>query len=223
MSNPEENIEPMNLAEADTGDDEDHNYVPSFIAKLLDNPQLLPSYYREDFEFIFEKFEFSHLGEAKTTLEYIEVYQATMLTLDIERYEHMKDAILLNQRRPAVEALFRKTHEGAAMAGAEQAVRIDAGQRAARYFADPAYKALADKSFEAAGYAPAALEGEAFLSALPTLALIERQIAQAQKRLIALLKDLELRFSARNAEKTMIVAKTVSRAPKAKPSNPGGS
>jgi hypothetical protein len=123
MSNPEENIEPMNLAEADTGDDEDHNYVPSFIAKLLDNPQLLPSYYREDFEFIFEKFEFSHLGEAKTTLEYIEVYQATMLTLDIERYEHMKDAILLNQRRPAVEALFRKTHEGAAMAGAEQAVR----------------------------------------------------------------------------------------------------
>ncbi len=193
---------------------DDYDYTPPFIDKLLKNLALLPPEYREDFESVFERFEFTHLGRAKTELEYILVNEATKLVLNIERYERVKGAIFLNEQRPAVESLFRKTHEGAAMQNAGAGLRAAAHLDGQKYFSDPAFRTKADAAFEAAGYAPGALEGETFLRALPSLSVIERQIASAQKRLIGILKELEARYSSRDEEKKMTVAKGKSRAAK---------
>jgi hypothetical protein len=190
---------------------DDDDYVPGFIDKLLKNPSLLPPEYREDFGSVFEEFECTHLGRAKTALEYILVNEATKLVLNLERYERMKGAIFLNEQRAAVETLFRKTHDGAAMQNAGPGLRAVAHLDAKKYFSDQTFKAKADRTFEAAGYAPDAIEGETFLRALPSLSVIEKQIASAQKRLIGILKELEARYSSRDKEKKMTVFKRVAK------------
>ena len=119
------------------------------------------------------------------------VCEATKLVLALQHLDRVEGAILANQQRPAVESLFRKTHQGAAMKHAEGTVRLDAISNAKRYFRDQAFKENADQAFEAAGYAANALEGEAYLRALPSLAVIHRQKVANRKVLFSILKDLE--------------------------------
>lgn len=191
-------------------DDEfdDNNYAPGFVEQLLRNPNSLPRNFREDFVRIFESFEWTHHGRAKTAIEYMLVTEATKLVLTLTHLDQMEDAILLHQQRPAVESLFCKTHEGAAMQNVEAGIRSAAVLRANEYFADPAFRLMADKSFEAAGYAPNALEAEAYLRAQPSLAIIHRQKAITRKALFNILKDLETRYSSRHPEKEMVVRKS---------------
>ncbi len=195
---------------------DDNDYTPAFIKKLLDFPELLPREIREDFVHVFEAFEYTHGGSAKTTFEYILVSEATKLTLNLQNLDRVEGAILINHQRPAVESLFRKTHEGAAIRNAEGAIHAEAALNATKYFADPAFKAKSDKAFEAAGYAPEALEGEAYFRALPSLVLIHRQKASDRKALFGILKDLELRYASRHPEKTMVVNKPSARSAKPK-------
>jgi hypothetical protein len=120
----------------------------------------------------------------------------------------MEDTILLNQQRPAVESLFRRTHEGAAMQNVEAGIRSAAIISANKYFADPAFRLAADKGFEAAGYAPDALQGEAYLRAQSSLAIIHREKAVNRKALFNILKDLETRYLSRHPEKKMVIPKS---------------
>ena len=61
------------------------------------------------------------------------------------------------------------------------------------------------KAFELAGYPPNAVQAEAFMRALPSLAQIDRLIVLAQKRLDVFLKDLE-KTSKGNAEALRLAA-----------------
>jgi hypothetical protein len=190
------------------------DYTPSFSRRLLDNPCLWPSESLEDFELTFSEFEIMLGGRAKTKLEFVLVGEATKLTFFLDRCERAKSAILSNQNRPAAERLLRKTHEAAAMQNAEAGLRAAAHLDADKYFTDPAFKAAADRKFQAAGYAAEALLGEAFLLALPQLAVIERQMASAQKRLIAILKDLEASYARRKQKRKTIGSEAKIRAAK---------
>jgi hypothetical protein len=205
-------------AEADNEEElDDNDYTAHFLQKVLANPQLLPREFQEDFACLFEDFEFTYIGRAKTTtFEYILVNEATKLTLSLQHLDRAERTILVNQQRPAVESLFRKTHEGAAMRNAEGAIHSAAILNATKYFADPVFKAKADKAFEAAGYAPDALEGEAYLRALPSLAVIHRQKATNRKALFNVLKDLESRYASRHPEKSMVVEKPTAKSSKSK-------
>jgi hypothetical protein len=102
--------------------------------------------------------------------------------------------------------LFRRTQEGA-----EDSVARNSVGSARKYFADHAFKASADKAFEAAGYSSDALEGEAYLRALPSLGILHRQKAANRKALFSILKELETRYSSRHREKEMVVKKPASR------------
>jgi hypothetical protein len=188
-------LEEINLAEEENEEEDENDYIPRFIRKVLDNPQLLPREIRTDFLGVFEDFEFTHLGRAKTTLEYILVNEATKLTLSLQHLDRIEKAIIANQQRPAVESLFRKAHN----------LKISAGLTADKYFADPVFRARSDEEFEAAGYAPDALEGEAYLRALPSLAVFHRQKAADRKALFGILKELESRYASRHREKKMVV------------------
>ena len=190
---------------------DDADYTPRSIKRLLDNPPLLPGENRDLFVQLFEEFESTDLGRAKTVAEYVLVYTITMLTWELMRYQRMKVALLLNQQRAAVESLFRKTHDAAMVQGTGPALTIEANQSARAWFANPAYRAQAAKKFEAAGYATAAVEAEAFERSLGALARIENLVASAQKRVMSFLKELESRFGSRAAEMRLVATKAVGR------------
>jgi hypothetical protein len=61
-----------------------------------------------------------------------------------------------------------------------------------------------------------ALEGEAYLRALQSLAVIHRQKAVNRKTLFNILKDLEGRYASRHPEKSMAFEKPTSRSSKLK-------
>ncbi|MBR1196658.1 hypothetical protein JQ634_26285 [Bradyrhizobium sp. AUGA SZCCT0240] len=190
---------------------DDKNYMLLVVLRLLANPPLLPNEKREDFIQLFESLE--AYGKPRTDRDLMAVYQATVLTWDILRYQDMKVGVLRSHRRSALVSLLSKTHEGAAIPGAEAAVMIDADQKATRWFADPASRPGMAKMIENAGYPQNALDVEAFQRALPALATIDRLIVSAQKRLDRFLKELEESSSGtaealRSATTNAIAAKT---------------
>ena len=130
---------------------DDADYTPHFIQRLLDQPPLLPNESRDELWQVFGSFEYTDKGSAKTAVEYMLVYSATMLTWNVMRYRRMEVALLRNQERPALESLVRKTHDGAAMEGATAGLRIAANQDATKYYADPMHRKASTMKFEAAG------------------------------------------------------------------------
>ena len=83
-----------------------------------------------------------------------------------------------------------------------------------KYYTDTAYKKKSDQKFAAAGYGSDAVDGEAFLRSLPSLASIERLIASAEKRLFNFIKELEARYSARAARFKATATKVIEDATK---------
>jgi hypothetical protein len=168
---------------------DDKNFPPQIIKRLLQAAPVLPRESHEEFSSLY--FSFEHYTKPETTPDYLAVYQVTVLTWEVLRYQVMKVALLHNYQRPALDSLLRRTHEGATLKGAEQVVKLDADQRAKNWFRDPASRPAMVKAFEVEGYSSHAVDAMAFERALPALATIERLIVSAQKRLAIFLKGLE--------------------------------
>jgi hypothetical protein len=160
------------------------------LKRLLDTPQLLPHENKKDFLQLFESLE--AYGKSQTARDYMSVYQATVLTWDVVRYQEMKIGVLRSHERPALESLLCKVHEYAATKdGGGLFVRMAAHKDATKWFADPASRPAIMEKIKNAGFPSNALEVETFQLALPALANIERLIVSAQKRLNVFLDDLE--------------------------------
>ena len=165
-------------------------YPLDILKRLLESPQLLPHENAEEFSQLFDSLE--DYGKPQSSRDYMAVYQATVLTWDVLRYQNMKIGVLRSHQRPALESLLRKTQVRTATKGlAEGVAKSEARQLAAPWFKDPASRPAMMKALEDAGYPPNALEVEAFQLALPALATIDRLIVSAQKRLNLFLEDLE--------------------------------
>jgi hypothetical protein len=80
---------------------DDQNYSPEFIERLIKNPPLLPGENSYEFEQLFEHFENTHLGRAKSPTEYVLVANVTLLTWEVMRYYRIKASITVNQQRGA--------------------------------------------------------------------------------------------------------------------------
>ncbi len=166
-------------------------YPLDMLKRLRGSPQLLPNENAKEFIQLFDSFE--DYGKPQSVRDYLAVYQATVLTWDILRYQNMKSGVLRSHRRPALESLLREIQVSpASKKGSSEAVaQSKARELAAPWFKDPASRPAMMKTIENAGYPPNALEVEAFQLALPALATIERLIVSAQKRLNVFLDDLE--------------------------------
>jgi hypothetical protein len=208
----EQPIEGEQFEEEEGFDDSD--YIPDFIQKLIDDPPLLPGESKDHFLQMFESFEFTSNGRPKTDVEYILVYQATMVTWDLMRLERMKVKILASQKRPAAESVFRRSFDNVAAEGESEDIKTSARKWGRRYFADPEYRRAYAAKLEAAGYGAGAIEAEAFLRALPSLGQIERLIAALEKRLLNILKKLEACYASRDPEMNMPRSGAASRADK---------
>jgi hypothetical protein len=166
-------------------------YPLDILNRLLETPQLLPHENEKDFIQLFDSLE--DYGKSQTPRDYMAVYQATVLTWDILRYQKMKIGALRSHQRPALESLLRKIQvQAVSKKGIGEAfAQSEARQLAAPWFKNPASRSVMMKTIENAGYPTDALEVEAFQLALPALATIERLIVSAQKRLNVFLDDLE--------------------------------
>jgi hypothetical protein len=176
---------------------DDGGNTPPFIVDMLHNPPILPGESKEEFLDIYQSYVLMEEGDAFTPIEFMLAWRATVLTYEVVRYERMKIAILRNQHRPATESLLKRT---GGFFSTGPGVDAMTSKLADEYYAKSACKAKSDKQFEGAGFAPDAVEGEAFLRALSSLSSIEKLIASAEKRLLSFNKELETRYSAR-AEK----------------------
>jgi hypothetical protein len=179
------------------------NY-PLILKRLLDTPQLLPHESSKEFLQLFASFE--DYGKPQNPRSYLAAYQATVLTWEVLRYQHMKIGVLRSHERAALESLLRKIQVRTASKGIGEAVaKSEARDLAAPWFKDPASRLAIMKTIEAAGYPPNAIEVEAFQLALPALAPIERLIVSAQKRLDQFLDELE-RTAKANARALRVAA-----------------
>jgi hypothetical protein len=107
---------------------DDKNFPPQIITRRLKAPPVLPHESRDEFVELFNSFEI--YTAPRTTPDYLAVYQVTVLTWEILRYQDMKVSLVRNHQRPALDSMLRKTHEGAMLKGAEQLVKIDADRHA---------------------------------------------------------------------------------------------
>jgi hypothetical protein len=197
----DKDFEPPHPIDSENEDEfDDRDYMPDFVRDILDNPPSSPDNRDGDFNLILEGFEYNHEARAKTFVEYVLVERAAVIFQELQYYKRMKFAITRNQRRPAIESLFRRSHEGATMEGAQSGLRHMASLEAQKYCKDPAFEATSDKFFEVQGFAKSAADAEAFARSLPAFATVERMIANGEKRLLGIIKELERRFSNRAAE-----------------------
>jgi hypothetical protein len=181
------------------------SYLMDVLYRHLDTPPLLPDENEEEFNQLFDSFE--DYGKPQNPRDYIAVYQATVLTWDVLRYQQMKIGVLRSHQRPALESLLRKikVRTASKMGISEVVAQSEARDLAAPWFKDAASRPAMMRVIENAGYPPDALEVEAFQLALPALAPIERLIVSAQKRLDKFLDDLE-RTSKANARALRLAA-----------------
>lgn len=181
------------------------SYLMDVLYRHLDTPPLLPDENEEEFNQLFDSFE--DYGKPQNPRDYMAVYQATVLTWDVLRYQQMKIGVLRSHQRPALESLLRKikVRTASKMGISEVVAQSEARDLAAPWFKDAASRPAMMRVIENAGYPPDALEVEAFQLALPALAPIERLIVSAQKRLDKFLDDLE-RTSKANARALRLAA-----------------
>ena len=179
-----------------TASEDPQNFIPRFIQKQLDNRPLLAGESRVEFKSLFYQLEWSDQEGPKTAAEYAIVYQATVLTWNLQRLERMRVALIRHQRPAAVAALLRRTGKYSGWEPGALAFH-EANVEAQAYFVSDDTKKETEGKFIVAGYTPDAVDVEAFQLALPNLAVIDRQVAVAQKQLMAFLKELDRRYQNR--------------------------
>jgi hypothetical protein len=171
--------------------------IPSFITEMLENPPILPGECKHSFRVMFESFDLTYKERPKTEADYFCTFQATVAGWELMRYELMKVAIITNERPPAVESLHRRCAADPSTKGELSDLRKSAREGGMMYFTDPNYRKKFTAKLERAGFGPSAVEGAAFLRALPSLATIDRLIKSAEKRLADCQKKLEAANKAR--------------------------
>lgn len=153
-------------------------------------------------------------AKPESDFEYLEAYDAAILYWDNTRYQHLKVANVLNQRRSAAEHLFAAAHPMAAVPGSEKMIAMEAAVNAKKYFTDHEFEEESWGVFERAGFAPFAVDVEAFRRGLPAAASFDRLIASAQKRFATFVKKVEKRNAERAAKREAASAEAIEKAKK---------
>ena len=171
-------------------------FIPRIIQRQLDNPPILPGENASEFRSLFRGLEMSAQQPGWTAADYTMIYQATTLTWRVIGLERMRAALIRHQRPAAVVALIRRTGE---YAGAERnsIAYMAAPTEAIKYFKSDDARKQIETMFAASGYTQEAVDVEMLQLSLPFLTTIDRQIASAQKQLMAFLKEIERRESRR--------------------------
>jgi hypothetical protein len=195
---------------AENGSQAPSGRIPMFIQKRLDNPPVLPGESAREFNTLFREIEFSAEGGKKTGADWAIEFQATTLIWILQRIDRMVVAVIRHMHPAAVAALIRRT----SVYGETERGSLAYGQahaEALEYFASEDAKKQVLERFSKAGYAPNAVEVEAFEQALAQITSLNRQQALARQQLLAFLKEIDRRNSRRAKELRKVAEKVSSR------------
>jgi|GraSoi2013_100cm_1033763.scaffolds.fasta_scaffold00785_14 uncharacterized protein YdiU (UPF0061 family) len=183
--------------------------IPSFIRRQLENPPVLPGESKSEFKILFREIEYSAEGGEKTAADYAVDYQAAVLIWNLQRIDRMMVAVIRHMHPAAVAALLRRSSRfGEAEPGS--LAYETAHAEALAYFTSDADKKKVLERFAKAGYAPDAVEVEAFERALPQITNLNRQQNVARQQLLAFLKEIDLRNSRRAKELRKVADSVIS-------------
>jgi uncharacterized protein YdiU (UPF0061 family) len=185
--------------------------IPIFIQRQLDNPPVLPGENVREFNTLFREIEYSAERGKKTAADYAVDYQATVLMWNLQRIDRMIIALIRHMHPAAVAALIRRTSKYGEMEPgslAYSAAHVDA---LAYFSSEDAKKQMLEK-FANAGYAPDAVEVEAFERALAQITNLNHQQTVARRQLLAFLNEIDRRNSRRAKELRKVGDNVISRA-----------
>lgn len=183
--------------------------IPRFIQSQLDHPPIGPNESSVEFRSLYHALAQAVQGGQRSTAEFVMLLQATILTFRAMGLERIRSAIVEHMRPEAVMALLRLTN---VTVEPNSIADFEVNDRRKEYFASKDGKAKIEASFARVGYAADAVNIEAVQLALPSLALIDRQINAAQKQLMAFLKEIDRRDAKRAEELRKAALGAVSRA-----------
>jgi hypothetical protein len=196
---------------AENGPEEQRDPIPLFIRRQLDNPPILPGESAREFKTLFREIEYSAERGEKSAADYLMDYQATGLIWNLQRIERMIVAVIRHMQLPAVAALIRRTNKsGESEPGSVS--YCEAHKWALDYFSSEDLKKQVLQRFAKAGYAPDAVDVEAFEQAFPQLTMLYRQQAVAQRQLLVFLKEIDRRNSRRAKDLRKVANNVLSRA-----------
>jgi hypothetical protein len=186
--------------------------IPFFIQKQLENPPILPGESKKEFIILFREIEFSAEGGKKTAADYMIDYETTKLMWNLQRIDRMIVAVIRHMHPAAVAALIRRTGIYGEMEEPGSIAYGEAHLAALEYFTSEDAKKKTLEQFANAGYAPDAVEVEAFELALAQITSLNRQQTAARQQLLAFLKEIDRRNSRRAKELREVADKVMSRA-----------
>ena len=178
--------------------------IPHIIMDRLNKTPMLPNESRRDVWHTFNCF--ARELQPETLQDYFTLAEVAVLTFEVMRYRLILAAIIRNQERAAVKALFCKMSEHD---GVSTATRVEAGENAAKWFSNEAYRKQAAASFAKGGFTEDAIAAEAFTGALPSVVIIDKLIASAWRRLDKFLTDLTARKDHRAAVMRLIAERQI--------------
>lgn len=180
-------------------DAQSRDHIPTFIRQQLDNFPVLPGEDRQELRSIFRSLAYTGGETPQTAIESILVFRTSVITYDMQRLERMRGKIIRHHHHAAVLALVARAE--IPIGAADPAITFYKRRvQTLDYFSSDAEKQSAVNAFIAAGYEADAVEVEAYLQALPQLVILDRQIATAERQLLAIFKELDRRYTRRAKE-----------------------
>ncbi|KYG98112.1 hypothetical protein [Bradyrhizobium sp. DOA1] len=199
----EERIE--DISESLQEDEETRNYMPDFIKKMLDKPNLPPGMTADLFRALFDSVAGSkEPHRPKSDLEFLTVFNATMAIARLMWFNSLIAEIVNINRREAVEVLDKKLHAVVPSCRKEK----DDYDRLAKevamdYFADPDHCKEFSAKLVRGGFGDDAVDTQAFQLALPSLQKVEGMRKSAIKERDQALKELERSYAARSPDQRL--------------------
>lgn len=182
--------------------------LPRFIQKQLAHPPVGPSEDASEFRSLFHELAAVEDGH-RSAAEYVMLLQVTQLTVRITTLERVRAGLISQMRPEAVVTLLRRV-DGIAEQGSSASYQVYDDRKT--YFRNKEGKTLIQASLSLVGYAADAVENEAFQLALPSTAMVDRQINSAQRQLMAFFKEIDRRDTRRAVELRKLTRSAVSRA-----------
>lgn len=164
--------------------------APIFIQNQLNHPPIGPNESVEEFKSLFCELGASPQVVQRTAADYVMLLQITTLTFRAVTLERIREGLIGHQRPAAVLALLVRSHP---LGEAGLSTHLESNRLRAKYFASKEGKKQVEAELAGAGYAPDAVEVEAFDLALQSVAAVDRLISAAQRQLMAFLKEIERR------------------------------
>lgn len=181
--------------------------IPTIIMDRLNKTPMLPNESRRD---VWETFNcLARELHPESMQDYLTLAEVAVLTFEVMRYRRLSAAIIKNQERAAIKALFRQLSEYGEV---NEAGRLEAGENTIKWFSNETFRKQAAANFAKGGFTEDAIAVEAFSGALPSVVMIDKLIASAWRRLDKFLTDLTARKDHRAIVMRLIAERKISEA-----------